>query len=111
MICSLAKTRLPLCCKLRPIPPLSPQFVTDTMTLVNKAFFHLHCSSTAAVTSLGIIVLHVSLSSSLYFQQVFVVSNSYNPLPRAAGKIQYEAEAKPRPSNCILLEAEEVGCN
>ena len=28
--------------------------------------------------------------------------SSYNPLPRAAGKRQYEAEVKPRPSNCIL---------
>ena len=30
------------------------------------------------------------------------MSSSYNPLPRAAGKIQYEAETKPRSSNCIL---------
>ena len=34
--------------------------------------------------------------------------SSYNPLPRAAGKIQYKAEAKPRPSNCILPEAQET---
>ena len=33
------------------------------------------------------------------------MSSSYNPLPRAAGKIQYEAETKPRSSNCILPEA------
>ena len=35
--------------------------------------------------------------------------SSYNPLPRAAGKIQYEAEAKSRPSNCILPEAQGSG--
>ena len=33
------------------------------------------------------------------------MSSGYNPLPRAAGKIQYEAETKPRSSNCILPEA------
>ena len=33
------------------------------------------------------------------------MSSSYNPLPRASGKIQYEAETKPRSSNCILPEA------
>ena len=31
--------------------------------------------------------------------------SSYNPLLRVAGKIQYDAEAKQRPSNCILPEA------
>ena len=37
------------------------------------------------------------------------VRSSDNPLPRAAGKIQYEGEAKPRPSNCILPEARRSG--
>ena len=35
--------------------------------------------------------------------------SSYNPLPRAAGKIQYKAETKPRSSNCILPEARGSG--
>ena len=35
--------------------------------------------------------------------------SSYNPLPRAARKIQYKAEAKLRPSNCILPEARGSG--
>ena len=39
----------------------------------------------------------------------FIISSSYNPLSRASGKIQYEAEAKPRPSNCILPEAQGSG--
>ena len=34
---------------------------------------------------------------------------SYNPLPRAAGEMQYEAGAKPRRSNCILPEAQGSG--
>ena len=33
---------------------------------------------------------------------------SYNLLPRAASKIPYKADAKPRPSNCILPEAQET---
>ena len=36
-------------------------------------------------------------------------TSSYNPLPRAAGKIQYKAESKPRPSNCMLPEARGSG--
>lgn len=31
--------------------------------------------------------------------------SSHNLLPRAAGRIQYEAKEKLRPSNCILPEA------
>ena len=38
-----------------------------------------------------------------------ILCSSYNPLPRTAGKIQYEAEAKLRPSNCILPETRESG--
>ena len=41
----------------------------------------------------------------------FHVVRSYNPLPRVAGKIQYEAEAKPRLSICICRKPEEIGYN
>ena len=45
------------------------------------------------------------INSSQILQMKLIASSSYNPLPRAAGKIQYEAKAKPKPSNCILPES------
>ena len=53
--------------------------------------------------------LETALMSWIAFNIYIYTGSSYNPLPRAAGKIQYEAEAKPRPSNCILPEARGSG--
>ena len=36
------------------------------------------------------------------------IRSNYNPLPRAAGKTQYDDKAKPRPSYCIVPEDKEV---
>ena len=65
-----------------------------------------------STSSYIILIGKVELAWKVQYNYANVMHSSYNLLPRAAGKIQYEVEAKLRPSNnCILPEAEEVGYN